>query len=82
MLFVGVQRVLSNFPISEITENNPLILKLKICFKTGSETMNPEELASAMIAIVQSINESKNTDSYVEPLIKAITDMVKDVDDS
>ena len=44
--------------------------------------MNPEELASAMIAIVQSINESKNTDSYIEPLIKAINDMVKDIDDS
>jgi hypothetical protein len=44
--------------------------------------MNSEELASAMIAIVQSINESKSTDSFVGPLIKAINEMVKDVDDS
>jgi hypothetical protein len=49
--------------------------------QTGSEKRNPEELASAMITIVQSINEYKNTDSYVEPLIKAITDILKDVDD-
>ena len=42
---------------------------------------NPEELASAMITIVQSINESKCTDSYIEPLIKAMTEMLKDVDD-
>jgi hypothetical protein len=42
---------------------------------------NPEELASALITIVQSINESKSTDSYVEPLIKAINDILKDLDE-
>lgn len=47
----------------------------------GSETRSPEEFASVMITIVQSIDESKDTDKYLEPLIKAITDMIKDVDD-
>ena len=42
---------------------------------------NPEELASAMISIIQSINEYKCIDSYVEPLIKTMTEMLKEVDD-
>ena len=36
---------------------------------------NPEELASAMITIVQSINESKCTDAFFEPLMKAIAEI-------
>jgi hypothetical protein len=56
-------------------------LKMVVDFNTGGEKRDPEELASAMITIVQSINDSKSTDSYVEPFIKAITDMLKEVDD-
>jgi len=41
----------------------------------------PEDLASTLVAVVQSINESKSTEAYFEPLMKAIAEMLKDVDD-
>ena len=71
--------VISNFPILEITENNPPILRTRsLNKKTGDEKREPEDLASALVTVVQSINESKCPDAFFEPLMKAITEMLKD----
>jgi hypothetical protein len=55
--------------------------KNEVCFITGGEMREPEDLASALVTVVQSINECKCTDAFFEPLMKAITEMLKDVDD-
>lgn len=59
-----------------IVENWKFALKWK-----GSEKRNPEEPASAILTIVQSMEESEEVDSYVGPLIKTINDLLKDVDE-
>jgi hypothetical protein len=55
--------------------------KNEVCFNTGGETREPEDLASALVTVIQSINESKCTDAFFEPLTKAIAEILKDVDD-
>ncbi|MDQ1253844.1 MAG: hypothetical protein QG646_3036 [Euryarchaeota archaeon] len=47
---------------------------------TGGEMREPEDLASVLVTVVQSINETKCTDEFFEPLMKAIAEMLKDID--
>jgi hypothetical protein len=54
---------------------------MKFALYVGGETREPEDLASALVIVVQSINESKCTDAFFEPLMKAIAEMLKGVDD-
>ena len=49
--------------------------KNEVCFIYRGETREPEDLASALVTIVQSINESKCTDAFFEPLMKAIAEI-------
>ncbi len=39
---------------------------------------NPEDVASAILTIVQDLDESEDPDSYVEPLVKAINNALKE----
>lgn len=45
---------------------------------TGSETRSPEELASAILTIVQNLDESEDAAPYVEPIIKVTNRALKD----